>query len=117
MSGPSHDVEDSRLKEIESLVGQLVGRYQPDGSADREVEGDSIDRTLAGLRALVEVDVLRQLPKPRFQEILASAVSTEWKVEVISNPIRQRDVPSTPKISGVESLIRSQKIVGKCEPE
>ncbi len=84
MSGQSHDVEDSRLKEIESLVGQLVGRYQPDGSADREVEGDSIDRTLAGLRALVEVDVLRQLPKPRFQEILASAVSTEWYDNILN---------------------------------
>ena len=37
MSGQGGEADDSRLKEIESLVGQLIGRYQPDVAADTEV--------------------------------------------------------------------------------
>jgi PAS domain S-box-containing protein len=75
---------NARLAELGRIVDELVGRYRPAGAHEGQDEGDMLDGALNGLKALQEIDVLRQLPTARFQEILTSAVSTEWYDNILS---------------------------------
>ena len=44
-----------------------------------------MDEVVAGVKVLVEADVLRRLPAHRFQEILTSAVSTQWYDNILNS--------------------------------
>lgn len=78
------DPVDPRLAELGRIVGDLVGRYRPRVTEGTKDEGDILDFSLGGLKALLEIDVLRQLPTGRFQEILTAAVSTEWYDNILN---------------------------------
>lgn len=85
MSDRMVKISESDLREMRTLVNQLLGSHaqQEEERADGGEES-SAPVVLAGLRKLVEVKVLRQLPAVRFQELLASAVAQQWYDSVIS---------------------------------
>ncbi|MBT6176619.1 MAG: PAS domain S-box protein [Deltaproteobacteria bacterium] len=78
------DSMNPRLVQLGRIVDELVGRYRPAGAQEGRDDGDVLDGALNGLKALQEMDVLRQLPTSRFQEILTSAVSTEWYDNILN---------------------------------
>ena len=53
------------------LLSRNIGEYEADDS------DGPMDEVVSGVKVLVEA-VLRRLPAHRFQEILTSAVSTQW---------------------------------------
>lgn len=75
--------EDPRFQELRKLVAELLSR----NLGDVEVEDDAspMDEVVSGVKLLVEADVLRRLPAQRFQEILTSAVSTQWYDNILNS--------------------------------
>ncbi len=75
--------EDSRVQELRRLVAELLSRNL--GDADAPSGADALDEVVGGMKVLVEADVLRRLPLQRFQEILTSAVSTQWYDNILNS--------------------------------
>jgi PAS domain S-box-containing protein len=74
---------DPQFQELHKTVAELLSRNL--GEADLEGQGDPMGEVLSGLKLLVEADVLRRLPALRFQEILTSAVSTQWYDNILNS--------------------------------
>ena len=74
---------DPQFQELHKTVAELLSRNL--GEADIEGQGDPMGEVLSGLKLLVEADVLRRLPALRFQEILTSAVSTQWYDNILNS--------------------------------
>ncbi|MEE2962195.1 MAG: PAS domain S-box protein [Myxococcota bacterium] len=81
------EVTEVKLKALENLIDELMmGRDDMEVLRGKDSALESrLDWVLSGLNLLVEVNVLRQLPTTRFQELLTAAVSTEWYDNIINN--------------------------------
>ena len=74
---------DPRFQELRRLVAELLSRNM--GEYEVEDTEGPMDEVVAGVKVLVEADVLRRLPAHRFQEILTSAVSTQWYDNILNS--------------------------------
>ena len=74
---------DPRFQELRRLVAELLSRNMGEYEVD-DTDGP-MNEVVSGVKVLVEADVLRRLPAHRFQEILTSAVSTQWYDNILNS--------------------------------
>ena len=74
---------DPQFLELRKLVAELLSRNLEDTGVENS--GDPMAEVVSGVKLLVEADVLRRLPAQRFQEILTSAVSTQWYDNILNS--------------------------------